>query len=436
MNNKRKLFLNIITLKIIGVILSVFLLSANMLKAQERSSLQDIQEIVAIVNDKVISLYDLDQRTKLIAMAGGARTISGEELEYIRRQAMQALIDDKLKLQEAAKYEVVIGEDEVRGSYENYVSQFNLNPEEFERTLNSQGVEKETLFDQIRGSMAWQSIISGLLMQQVNVTDDEVNNVIDNMERNKGKDEFRISEIFILTTDNSRKDESIQNANNIRSQLENGASFSVMAQQFSQSSTAAVGGDMGWILENELPRIVSQSIPSMQVGDISDPIVTDDGIYIVQLTDKRKILSLNNNDIAVELKHMFFDAENALPSDQYDELNNQVLNAYNSKDGCEFIEDNATSLTASDYGDLGTFRIGELPMEIREDVLSLDVGHGTKLFREPNGYRSFIVCLRDVPEVRMPNFDVVEENLTQSRVQLIARRHLRDLRRDAIVDYR
>ncbi|MBT6033356.1 MAG: hypothetical protein HOH19_12340, partial [Kordiimonadaceae bacterium] len=166
------------------------LFSNNASNAQNNTTLQEVQEIVAIVNDKIISLYDLEQRTLLIKLAGGDRELSEADEDYLQQQAMQALIDDRLKIQEAAKYESIMEEKDVLDSYNNYASQFELKPEELEAQMENQGVVKNTLLDQIRGSMAWQSIVGGLLEQQVNVTDDEVDNYIDKMERLKGKDQY------------------------------------------------------------------------------------------------------------------------------------------------------------------------------------------------------------------------------------------------------
>ena len=73
---------------------------------------------------------------------------------------------------------------------------------------------------------------------------------------------------------------------------------------------------------------------------------------------------------------------------------------------------------------------------MRSAVLDLEVGYGTPLNEEPEGYRSFILCSKDIPEIVLPEYEAVLENMTQTRLQLVARRHLRDLRRDAIVDYR
>ena len=326
-------------------------------------------------------------------------------------------------------------EKDVIASYDNYAGRFQMDPDELEKQLNSAGVKKDTLLDQIRGTMAWQSVVGGLLEQQVNITDDEVYNFIDNLERNKGKDQYKVSEIYILVSDNAFRDQARANADAIQQQLNEGTPFAAMAQQFSQSSTEAVGGDLGWVMRDALPKEVNEELLTMSVGEISEPIETEDGIYVIQVTDRRQILTLNDNDIAVQLKHLLFAPEDGADG-KFESLNKKVVASVSDVESCEMNDQDAAELGAKESGVLGTFRIGELPVEIRQEILTLEEGAGTNLYQEPSGYRSFVLCQKEVPVVELPNYDDVLENLTQSRVQLIAKRHLRDLRRDAIVDYR
>ncbi|HPF46952.1 MAG: peptidylprolyl isomerase [Alphaproteobacteria bacterium] len=422
--------------KILLLCVPIIAFCATPTKAQQsEQDLQDLQQIVAIVNDEVISLYDLKQRTRLLFLSNPSRNVTPEQEQNLQNQAMNGLIDDKLKLQEAKKFEAVATTNELEDAFANYARQFNLTSEELVNALKEAGIEKQTLVNQISGTLAWQRVVGGLLSPLVNITDDEVMNFLDKLERDKGKFEYNVSEIFLLITNNAQRDEVVSSANLIHKQLEDGTPFTAIAQQFSQSSTASVGGDMGWVMDNELPKEVSSQLPNMNVGEISDPIITEDGVYILKLTNKRKILTLNDEDIAVTLKFLYF-MKDDFPDKSFDDLNKLVLSKVKNTNACEANKENAVSLKATGDGDIGTTKVGNLPREAREEILNLEIGQGTKLYEEENGYRSYILCAKDIPEVKLPEFDTVLDNMTQSRLQLVARRHLRDLRRDAIVDYR
>ena len=426
MNFYRKMVLNILT---VSVGMSLF--THGSLKAQTQSELQDVQEIVAIVNDELISLYDLKQRMMLMALSGSNQ----RDEQYLQSQAMNGLIDDKLKLQEAEKYNALNSESELLSSFGNYAGQFNMDSETLEERLNEAGVEKESLLSQLKGVLAWNSVVGGLLEPLVNITDDEVLNYIDGLERDKGKYEYQVSEIFILTTDNAKREENVEVANIIYSQLMDEGVFSAVAQQFSQSSTATVGGDMGWIMEGEIPEDISNMLPDLEIDEITKPIDTEDGIYIIKLTNRRRILTLDENDIRVTIKEMMFDKGDASEA-ILNSLSEKVSPTLAKTDNCELFEENVKTLNAIDSNDVGTFSVGQFVPNLKNEFLTMEIGSGTSLFEAEKGFRSYILCAKEIPEVKLPEFETVLENLTQTRVQLIARRHLRDLRRDAIVDYR
>ena len=296
--------------QLLKILLTFFvcpILQHGIVNAQQPiADLQDVQEIVAIVNDEVISLYDLKQRTLLLALSSSSGQITQEQEQLLQQQAMSGLIDDKLKLEEAEKYKAIATETEMATSYRNYARQFNLEPDVLETRLNEAGVAKKTLEAQLGSSMAWQRVTFGLLEPMANVTDDEVMNYIEKMERDKGKFEFQVSEIFLPISNNAQREEVKSAANIMHEQLATGVDFPRVAQQFSQSSTASVGGDMGWIMDNELPEEVNTEIRLLETGTITEPIVTEQGVYILKLNNKRRILTLDENDIAVNLRFLFF----------------------------------------------------------------------------------------------------------------------------------
>lgn len=402
--------------------------------AQSQADLDDIQEIVALVNDDLISLYDLKQRALLLALSTGQQQIAPEQMQALQGQAMSSLIDDRLKIQESEEFEVVMSTADLEGSFASYADQFGLSPKELEEQLSLAGIQKQSLISQINSSLSWQGIVQGLLQPQVNITDDEVYNAIETLEQNKGKDQYRVSEIFILVTDNARREESLATANTIYQQLQNGAPFNALAQQFSQSSTAAVGGDMGLVMEENLPIEVREQILKMEKNEISKPIQTEDGIYILQVTNKSKILTVTDDDTRVNVKFFLFeDIEDPIEKNN---LFQKVSSHFGSEDICQATGSVGIEVGALQSSELGISRIGELPEEIKNSMLPLEVGYGTNFIDDPDGIVSYILCEKTIPEVNVPDFDTMLANITNSRLQLFATRHLRDLRRDAIIDFR
>ena len=275
---------------------------------------------------------------------------------------------------------------------------------------------------------------SRLVKPQVNITDDEVYNAIESLESNKGKFQYQVSEIFILVTDNARRQESLATANTIYEQLQSGVPFTALAQQFSQSSTAAVGGDMGLVMEENLPVEVREKIVTMEKGEISQPVETEDGIYILQVTDKSQILTITEDDTIINVKFFLFESteEELAQNNTFQKLSTH----FGSEKICQSPIEIGAELGAVEANELSINRIGSLPDQIKNSLLPLEIGYGTNLIEDPDGMVSYVLCEKRIPEVNVPDFDAMLANMTNSRLQLFATRHLRDLRRDAIIDFR
>ncbi len=434
----RKIVAGTIKVCLVSILSSFLLFPLGGIAQQpgNEQELRDVQQIVAVVNDSPISLYDLKQRVLLFMMSSGQRQFSQQEQQYLNQQALQSLVDDKLKTQEAGEYKTVISKNDQEQSFASYAQQMRVTPTQLEQQLAQVGIRKESMLQQIEASLAWEQVVGGLLMPQVSISDEEIYAILERMETNKGQEEYHALEIFLLVSENDKREESRIAAQRIVEQLKKKASFQVMARQFSQSTTSAVGGDLGWLMKSQLSLEIVSALESMETGQISDPIETEDGFYIIQLAGKRQILTPSETDARVDLQHLFFEVSEKAQSDELDALEKIVTSAAEKIENCENLEEQGKELGAKETGSLGNLAISELPRSLHRTILDLEIGHATNPIREPNGYRVFVVCDRKDPEIRLPDYDSVEGNLSQQRVGLIARRHLRDLRRDAIIDYK
>ncbi|MAU41955.1 MAG: hypothetical protein CMF31_10075 [Kordiimonas sp.] len=403
-------------------------------KAQTKS-IQDVQQIVAIVNDQVISLYDLKQRMLMLLSATGGQ-VSPQEQRYIQSQALKTLIDEKLQLQEAAEYKVQMPQEDVETAFRRIGEQYRMSAAEFEKYLTSIGVMKSSLLNQLRANMAWDSVVNGLLRPQVSVTDEEVYAVLERLNNNKGKDEYHLREIFLPVTDEKKRQETLQTANRLVQQLREGSPFQVLARQFSQTSTSAVGGDLGWLMLDAIEAELRPALSKMNEADISDPILVDGGYYILEMVRKRQVMTPNSANSILDLKYMFFKvSDKALPR-EVEALKDTLEKKLAALKSCDDVERLAEEMTAESSGDLGKMRLSDFPGPLQSGILATEIGQAAPLLKEDGGFRALIICGKDVPEIKAPTFESVQSALTNERVTVMARRHLRDLRRDAIIDYR
>lgn len=414
--------------------LSTALLSAP---AGAQQPPQVIQRIEALVNDQVITAYDVGQRMGLVLLATGQTITNEQQLEQLRQQVLESLIDETLEIQEAKRYEVPAPEGEIEAAYQRVARSYNRTPETFPELLQQYGTSKEAILKQIRAEYMWQTLVNGRYGSQSFATDEEVDEYLANLKANEGKMEYRISEIFFSVPDPTVDEIIAQRVNQIRSQMQGFQQFPLFARQFSQSTSAAQGGDVGWVTGTQLDPAVHRAVQELDIFEVSDPIKTSGGYYIIALTDRRRILSTEPMDELLNLTQITFRFTRDTTQEQVEtwgQAAEERLESYSSCDNIpSLVEDLGGNTVLQDHGEIA---LKQLNPELRKILMPLQPGQHTGILNTPEGLVIFFVCGRRMPEATPPTREQVEQQLTQERVSMMARRYLRDLRRDAIIEYK
>jgi peptidyl-prolyl cis-trans isomerase SurA len=396
----------------------------------------NLRKPTAIVNGVVLTRTDVDHRFALIALANGGR-IPAEELPRLRQQVLRNLVDEVLQIQAAEAAEIKVQQKEVDDYFARYArQQFGKSAEEFSAFLRANGSSPDTIKRQIHGEMAWSRLLRSKIEPFVNISEEEVKAVIDRLNAARGTQEYKVSEIFISATPETAA-EVRANAQRIVQQLRAGASFLAYARQFSEASTAAVGGDLGWVRSAQLPDALASAVQSMTIGTVSDPIAIPGGFSIIAVTDTRQVLTADPRDAMLSLKQVTIHFAPGTPKAQAEEKVNALVRAAQTMGGCGGAEAAAAPLGAEVVTN-DQIRVRDLPPSLQPTLLALGIGQTTPAFGSANERVSILVlCGRDDPDAAASvSFDQVYNQLAENRVNLRARRFLRDLRRDAVVDYR
>ena len=166
--------------------------------------------------------------------------------------------------------------------------------------------------------------------------------------------------------------------------MQQGVPFAAVAQKFSSASTAANGGDAGWLTESSMQPEVRDAVLQMRTGQLSAPIITHDGVYIIQLRDKRA----GSDSTMVDLKQ----AALSLPTDAPDasvEAARQKLLALRSKiTKCDDVEAQAAKVDGVVAGDLGEADLKDLAPSFQQAVSTLKVGTGERASAHQRGSAS------------------------------------------------
>jgi peptidyl-prolyl cis-trans isomerase SurA len=404
--------------------------------AVQQSAAQSVQTIAAVVNDEIISNFDLDQRIRLVISSSGAEP-SARLANQLKSQVLTGLINERLQIQEARRLNIDVTEDEISGAVGFIEEQNGMEKGNLARVLESQGASIVTLRDQLRAQISWSKVISRRLRPRVVVGKDEVDTLVTRLKKS-GRVEHLTSEIFLSFRDQNAavREDVIANARTLIGQLQDGASFPILAQQFSQSVSAADGGDLGWITSAELPDAAGAALETLTVNEVSSPISTRDGVYILLVKERRRFASVDPEQVTVALKQIFVPLKADADDDSIGSQMALARTVAGTVRGCDDFEALAQEMGSDESGDLGRIKVSDTPAQFRETILALDVGEASQPVRTDTGIHVFMVCERVQPEAPEPDRRAIENSIGQARLSMLARRYLRDLRRDAVVDIR
>ena len=393
-----------------------------------------VVKATAIINGEIITQTDIDQRVALLAIANGGR-IPAEELERLRQQVLRNLIDETLQIQAAKAEEIEIKPAEIDKTLARVATSNKQTVEQLTALLEANGSSIRTIRRQIEGEMAWSRLQRAKIESSVSVGEEEVKAILDRMNAAKGTEEFRVGEIFLSATAGNET-QTLANASKILEQLRNGASFAGYARQYSEASTAAVGGDLGWVRPEQLPEPIALQLRTMAPGQVSNPIPVQGGFSIVAVQDTRKVLTADPRDAVLSLKQVSVAFPKGVSRQQAEPIVARFAQAARSVGGCG----GADKIAADFNGEMvqsDQVKIRDLPPALQKLMLPMQVGQATQPFGSiEEGVRILVICGRDEIDAAAPTHDEVFAQLNEERINMRARRYLRDLRRDAVIEFR
>lgn len=395
----------------------------------------NVRRATALINGDIITGTDVEHRLALIIAANGGN-VSDEERVRLRAQVLSNLIDETLQIQEAEANEIVISNEEIEQTFNQVAQQnFKQDVEAFDRYLRTRGSSTDTLKRQIKGELAWSRLLRRNIQPFINVGDDEVNSIIERLNASKGTTEYRIGEIYMSASPDAAEQVAV-NMRKILDQIRQGGSFVAYARQFSEASTAATGGDLGWVRPAQLPQSLAEAATQMQIGQVVGPIEVPGGFSILYLIDQRQILTADPRNAVLSLKQLAISFPADTTEEQATARAAQFASATQNIKGCGAANEVAASIGAQ-VVDNDQVRLRDLPGPLQNTIAQLPIGQASQPFGSvADGVRVLILCGRDDPQsAAAPSFDQIMSQLENERVNKRARIYLRDLRRDAIIEY-
>jgi peptidyl-prolyl cis-trans isomerase SurA len=391
--------------------------------------------IAAVVNNDIVTADDVNARLMLLLRSSGIPD-TPQNRQQLQNRVVQQLIDEKLEMQEAKRFKVVADKTEVEKALASIEARNNMPKGGLDQYLKAAGVPRYTLVDQVTASIIWNKVVDGRYSSDVSVSDAEVNDQIARIKADMGKPQSHVAEIFLAIDNPTQEPEVKALADKLIQQIRAGAQFPAVAQQFSQSPSAATGGDIGWVTPNQFGPPLDEAISKMKPGEMSYPIRTPAGYYILYLVDRRTPGQTSVDDTLLSLVEVILPVAANAPAAQQQKVMAQAQSISDRAKSCDDMAQIAREQAPQTSTQSPNVRAGDLAPDIRGIVLGLKVSQASKPLPMRGGVGIIMVCKRTDPNVAMPTQDQVYEELMHARLDQISRRYLRDLRRSAYVDIR
>lgn len=419
-------------------LLSILAVLAGLCALPAAASAQDTYRIIANVNSQGITQHELGQRVKLTMLSSRIADTPANRAQ-VQRQVLRQMIDERIQLDEGLRSQIKATPTEVNERIQQLEQANRMPPGGIKQALQGSGIELSVLTSQLEASIVWGKLVRRKVRGQIDVTDAEIDEVLNQIRRNVGKSENRIAEIFLAVDRPEQADEVLRNAQRILEQIRVGTPFAVMAQQFSQSASAANGGDLGWVLPGQFDPALEAAIARLQPGRVVDqPVRTASGWHILALIDRRTFgtaTSTNPAEIRVNVVQLLLPLPPNASNDEVERSKAEAQKIMAQVTKCADLRAAAARTRGATTSDVDKLRVGDLPTNVAQQVTSTPIGRAIGPFAVQGSIQIIAVCSRE-GDGGLPSRDAIQQQILSGKLEGAARRYMRDLRRAAIIDVR
>ena len=385
--------------------------------------------IIATVNDRIITGYDLRQRM-LVIMAMAQVQPTEENIGAIQQQALNDLIEQHLQAAEIAKFDQLkVSDQEVDEEIAGMAREAGTTAANYMAFLEQGGIRPQPFREQLRTEIGWRELVGGRFRDRAKVSRTQVEQAMRQLTESATKPQYLVGEIYLEASRVGGMQEAMNGARQLVQQMVQGAPFMAVARQFSAAPSAARGGDAGWVVKGTVQPALEQAMEALTVGQLSNPIPVEGGVYILYMRDKRSGAAtslVQMKQVMIELPETASESEVAAATQRLEALRNGTT--------CDNILQRARAEQGMQGADLGESDVANLLPQFQQVARSADVGTVSSVVRTPLGVHILAVCGRRLGGPEAPSAQQVEARLQNQNYAMLGRRYLRDLRADALIE--
>jgi peptidyl-prolyl cis-trans isomerase SurA len=386
-----------------------------------------VDGVMASVNDQVISHSDVRNRMRWMMLRFAEPPKDEKILLEIQTQALESLIDERVQSAEFHKLvkDGTFSKEEIDEAVADVARQYRMSPDQFATALGQAGIPMQHIRDMEEASIAWSNLIRGRYYKTVRVSELRIDDMLHRLKNSLDKPQYRIAEIFLYAPDQASRDMAKERAATIIQNVQKGADFSALAEQFSAAPSASAGGDLNWLSPGDMRPEVAEAVLKAPVPPVVlQPIESEGGIYIIALTGKREPSDPTKSTI-LDMEQVIARGEGSTA--KLEALKTKAATCGDLTKALEAVE----GVTRTPMKNVG---ISQIAPQYRASLEGVTANQSTKLIDTPDGGKMvFFVCSTKSGDADLPSHDEIKDRLFNQELALVAERYLRDLKREATV---
>ena len=359
------------------ILQSAYAVDKSLANLDPQQQVKVIDSVVAVVNDDVITRYELASRLAEVTRQLQNQGTPLPKAEVLERQLLDRMIADLVQMQFARESGVHVDDAQLDRAIARIVEQNNFATlADFRAKLEEEAVDFKKFREEIRREIISARLREREVESKLVVSDTEVDNYLANKARMAGaEEEFHLAHILVVVPEQASADNirSVrQRAERALYQLQDGVDFAQVAAGASDAKDALTGGDLGWRASDSIPSLFMNELQNLQPGQLSGVLRSPSGFHILKLIEKRS----DKTPVVVtqtHARHILIKASEIVSETEAYELLMEVNKRIEG--GADFAEQAkrySQDGSAQQGGDLGWLTPGQTVTEFEEAMNKLD----------------------------------------------------------------
>jgi peptidyl-prolyl cis-trans isomerase SurA len=280
-------------MKIISSIASI-LFFCGILLAPLRTGGEVVERVVAVVNDEVIFLSELEEYGKRYFEEIRKKALPSElqeKLSQAKKDALQQLIENKLLEQEMKKRKVEVSTRDIDAAIEDLLRENRITLDELKMVLAKEGMTLTTYRERLRDNIGKMRLISREIKSKIVIKEEDMRKVYrDRIEELTLPLEVQVQQIFFAVPRDASRDRAAaveKEAGEILEKAKIGEDFAELAKRYSQSPEGKAGGILGFFKSKELMPELEEAVFPLKTGEITPLVRSSEGFHILRVLDRK-----------------------------------------------------------------------------------------------------------------------------------------------------